>query len=250
MINTAPVLITAVQTKKPLSRIKYILNLTQPQDYNLFKIEQNVIDTFTQANRKNNSITIKAYQHDALVEEEKVIPKIKSIPIKIETSNTVTDRIEPSSTPRIMQSANAITQTISYPNGNVYTGTIVNNKREGKGKLTFAMGGYYNGEFHNDDYDGYGTFCTENTIYHGNFIKGEKEGEGRSENIKERTEFIGNWKYNQRNGSGKEVFADGSYYEGNFINGAKSGNGILHLANECEYHGEFVDDCIEGKVKL
>lgn len=112
------------------------------------------------------------------------------------------------------------------------------------------MGGYYNGEFHNDNYEGYGTLCTENTIFHGNFIKGEKEGEGRSENIKECTEFIGNWKYNQRNGNGKEVFADGTYYEGNFINGAKSGSGTLNMCNGCEYRGEFVDDCIEGKVRV
>lgn len=140
-------------------------------------------------------------------------------------------------------------QNINYNNGDNYSGKIINSKREGKGKMTFASGGYYNGDFHDDYYEGYGTLCSKNTIYHGQFEKGEKKGKGKSENIKESTEFIGNWESNKKNGLGKEIYSDGTAFEGNFINGLKQGTGRITFSNGLKYSGDFNNDKIEGNVR-
>lgn len=142
-----------------------------------------------------------------------------------------------------------LNQNINYANGDNYNGKIINNKREGKGKLIFASGGYYNGEFRNDHYDGYGTLCSKNTIYHGEFSKGERKGKGKSENIQEGTEFLGNWENNKKNGFGKEIYSEGTVFEGNYVDGLKKGKGVIKFPNGLKYSGEFSNDKIEGKVR-
>lgn len=168
--------------------------------------------------------------------------------IKIQKSTAhLRSSMSSESTERIDHSTILI-QKIDYQNGDHYIGKVLHNKREGKGKLTFNKGGYYEGDFHGNVYDGYGTLCTETSVYYGNFVQGEKSGNGKLENKYEGTEYIGHWKHNLKNGFGKETYPDGSFYEGNYENGMKKGKGVLSLANGSKYAGEFVNDNIEGQV--
>ena len=45
-----------------------------------------------------------------------------------------------------------------YPNGSVYKGPMIANKREGNGVITWANGSKYVGMFKNDMMNGYGVF--------------------------------------------------------------------------------------------
>ena len=46
----------------------------------------------------------------------------------------------------------------SWPDGARYDGIYVDGKKEGKGRLTFADGSYYEGEFHTNEISGFGNY--------------------------------------------------------------------------------------------
>lgn len=61
-----------------------------------------------------------------------------------------------------------------------YEGTIVNGKREGFGKLTYADGAYYEGHFKNGKMEGEGTlfYGPERPAYQGNWLADQFHGYG------------------------------------------------------------------------
>ena len=73
-----------------------------------------------------------------------------------------------------------------YDNGDYYIGEILQpeNIKQGKGKLFFnnTKDNYYEGEFFNDIYEGYGTLVIDNVKYKGNFHNGMKKGYGKLNN--------------------------------------------------------------------
>jgi len=95
-----------------------------------------------------------------------------------------------------------------------YEGYVVNNLKEGKGKLTFANGNVYEGEFKDDMRNGYGKF----TFANGNVYEGE-------------------FKDDMRHGKGtiycKEIYDDGEVYEeiyeGYWENDMKNGKGEITI---------------------
>ena len=108
----------------------------------------------------------------------------------------------------------------------IYIGLWKNDKINGKGKLIDPLGDYYEGEFINDNAEGYGKYI-------------HKEGPS----------YIGTWKNNRQEGKGKEIWPDKTEYEGYYKNGEKSGKGKLKLNDGSYYIGDFNHNQIHGKGK-
>ena len=48
-----------------------------------------------------------------------------------------------------------------WPNGRVYEGNFVNNKKSGNGKMTWPEGNYYDGEWEEGLQHGRGFYCSQ-----------------------------------------------------------------------------------------
>ncbi len=70
--------------------------------------------------------------------------------------------------------------TLTYENGKMtYTGTVVNNRFNGQGKLTYPNGDTYEGQFEDGVFSGQGTFKSSiGWSYVGEFKKGLADGKG------------------------------------------------------------------------
>jgi len=95
--------------------------------------------------------------------------------------------------------------------GNVYKGEFAQNKKHGRGVLTWPDGRQYKGQFANDEFHGNGEMKWPQGIkYVGQYINGLKDGEGTC------------------------FFPDGSRYAGQFCQGQKHGKGQYVQANGIE----------------
>ena len=65
-----------------------------------------------------------------------------------------------------------------------YIGDIIDGKKQGKGKLIFIDGSYYEGNFKDDLFNGKGIYVRNDSIYKGDFLNGKKNGKGKIEIIK------------------------------------------------------------------
>ena len=62
----------------------------------------------------------------------------------------------------------------------VYDGTLVRGKMNGQGTLTFENGDQYTGDFNNGAFNGKGTFQSKSGWkYEGDFVNGQAEGQGK-----------------------------------------------------------------------
>ena len=148
-----------------------------------------------------------------------------------------------------------------------YIGNIIDGKKEGKGKLIYPDGTYYEGNFKNDLFNGKGIFVNNNSIYNGDFLNGKKHGKGKieidiiknknsnnnnnynNENKIEKKIYEGDWENDFINGNGIEIIQNENgkiIYNGQFIKGKKNGKGKLILSNGSEYYGDFKNDLLEG----
>ena len=100
-----------------------------------------------------------------------------------------------------------------------YDGSLVNGKKEGKGKYYYSNGCKYEGYFRNDKKEGKGIFYyTNGDRYEGNFEEGNYEGKGIF------------------------YFNNGDRYEGNFEKNKYSGKGIYYYHNGDKFDGYWMDD--------
>ncbi|MBF0925387.1 MAG: hypothetical protein HXK46_04635 [Atopobium sp.] len=61
-----------------------------------------------------------------------------------------------------------------------YTGTTIQGKMNGQGKMTFENGDTYEGEFVDGYFQGTGTYTSKDGwMYEGQFVKGQADGQGR-----------------------------------------------------------------------
>ena len=127
-----------------------------------------------------------------------------------------------------------------------YIGDTQNGKKQGKGKLLFSDGSYYEGDFKDDLYTGVGTLHLKEYRYVGEFFNGKKQGKGKIEYFVEKKVYEGEFMDDLPSGFGKEIYENGVIYEGFFVNGKKHNKGKLTLANGGEYIGEFKNDSLEG----
>lgn len=111
--------------------------------------------------------------------------------------------------------------TIESGNGWTYDGTKseASGKFFGHGTLRFTSGNYYEGEFANDKYNGFGKFTVVSSgeTFEGQFVDGQfTSGILEINSVKERGSFNEN---RELVGFGSRTFADGAYIEGYFKNG-------------------------------
>lgn len=127
-----------------------------------------------------------------------------------------------------------IIKTLKFPNGDVYTGEVLNNKPNNYGTMTYEYDRFY-GE----------------RVYIGYWENGLPCGQGEKKSII--NDFItienGEWKEGSLNGyaeytsfTGNEILIS---FKGNYINGMKHGKGVYiknHNSIKHEYNGEYVDN--------
>ena len=96
-----------------------------------------------------------------------------------------------------------------YYDKEVYEGEYRNENREGYGKYIYENGNYYIGQWLNDKPHGKGIkyYKNGNILYEGDFVNGKAEG------------------------NGKYIYEDGEYYIGQWLNGNKHGKGIIYYKN-------------------
>lgn len=85
--------------------------------------------------------------------------------------------------------------------GSCYEGEFIANRKHGQGVLILGRTNeHYEGEFKDDLMDGFGKITYANgDIYLGNFTKGKKNGKGKY-TIKDRYELDGNWEMEVKHG--------------------------------------------------
>ena len=108
---------------------------------------------------------------------------------------------------------------------NFYMGEYSSNKKNGKGRLIFSDKSFYEGNFKNDDFDGYGTYKTKKYVYEGQFLSGKKNGDGKITYFLKNSEYEGQFTNDLKDGFGTEKYTDGSTYKGQFKNDLKKEKG-------------------------
>lgn len=134
-------------------------------------------------------------------------------------------------------------------NGDVYTGHVKKAEAgtkgfaHGKGKLTFADGGFYEGDFAFNKFHGKGKMIWPNgNVYEGDWVKGNRHGIGKVIWTKPNVckEFEGGFFENRLKGQGKYLLSDGRIFEGDF-DGNGSATGKMTYPNGKTENGVWVD---------
>ena len=142
-----------------------------------------------------------------------------------------------------------------FKDGGIYEGdgTLFTKKRHGKGKMKYANGEIYEGEWQDDVCCGKGELYRPSGLYaklysySGEWKDNKLNGEGMFSDSY--TTYKGSFvegKYNGRGTLTKKL--NNSTYTGEFKNGFKSGKGT-EKCNEYTYKGDFVNDKFHGKGK-
>ena len=117
-------------------------------------------------------------------------------------------------------------QIASAPVGAVYEGELsIRGVAAGRGKLTFASGDVYEGEFKGRRMDGYGRMI---------YIDGDT--------------YEGEWKCDEHHGKGKYSFPPPScaYYDGELVEGNANGYGVKVWEDGSKYTGEWKHNMYHG----
>ena len=162
------------------------------------------------------------------------------------------------------------TGRVSWANGDVYNGALVDNKRHGQGEFVWANGQRFRGDWVQDVPHGKGSmkFATGNQYdgdiaqgephgeghmvfasgdsFQGRFVKGKPEGEGTYRWTSGQT-YEGPWSRDSPNGTGKLAYANGNRYEGPLVQGVPDGLGRLAFASGDEYRGQFSHGAPHGE---
>ena len=129
---------------------------------------------------------------------------------------------------------------------NRYEGELKDDKKHGKGKMNFANGYEYLGDWVDDTPSGEGIYIwTNGDRYEGYFENGQRHGKG-SYFFANGDRYIGDWVKDKKSGNGISTLALGKY-EGQFNDDKMHGKGTFYFANGDTYIGDWVDDKQEGE---
>ncbi|CAM4742967.1 unnamed protein product [Rotaria magnacalcarata] len=133
-----------------------------------------------------------------------------------------------------------------------YEGTWHEGKKHGFGKLIFADGSYYQGEFAHNEIMGQGTryFAATRNTYTGHFYYGsEMDGHGRLRMGNDDC-YEGDFKSNHFEGEGSYLSHNKQLYTGNWHNHRRHGYGEQSYVDGSRYSGDWVADKRHGFGKL
>ncbi|CAI2365288.1 unnamed protein product [Moneuplotes crassus] len=144
----------------------------------------------------------------------------------------------------------------------LYKGELVNNKRHGKGLMSYESGRFYDGDWLNDlrDGNGYEKYSNGNTYegafkqgrahgkgtytwisgdsYNGQWEMGMKQGQGVWKTL-DGESYIGEWDQSKPHGYGIHIWKQGDRYEGQWQHGLKHGKGTDVFASGDMYIGQY-----------
>ena len=129
----------------------------------------------------------------------------------------------------------------SAPTEDVYEGPLVDGLREGFGKLTYADGSVYEGEFANGLPSGNNEtlLFADGRRYQGTFIEGQMQGYGTLE-WPNGDVYVGTFNANAITGSGTFYWQNGNVsYKGTIENGQRHGLGVMIWPDGRRYDGAF-----------
>lgn len=127
-----------------------------------------------------------------------------------------------------------------------YEGQLENGVRQGKGRLLYPDGDYYEGEFDCDMAHGLGTFTSRRSSYVGEWKNDVKHGNAVEE-WDDTSKYTGQYYLDQRHGKGKFEWPDGSTYEGGFVNNSVQGHGTFTWKDGRRYKGQWNDNRMHGE---
>jgi len=139
-------------------------------------------------------------------------------------------------------------EKIRWPNGDEYFGEL--NKEDefhGKGTLTFSDGQTYTGSWKNDLNHGKGIYTwPSGDTYDGDWKNGNEHGKGIY-TWHNGNKYIGEYKNGLRHGKGTYTYSDGKKYIGEYKNGLRDGKGTFTAPKVFKYVGEHKKDRFHGK---
>ena len=138
----------------------------------------------------------------------------------------------------------------SRRNGEVLEGKFIKGKINGKGILQNRRGNLYTGDLVDSKRDGYGELHTNKIHYIGYFKEDKLCGKGSIEFLKEGHKYEGEFRNNQINGKGIFKWNNGDIYEGMMENGKMNGYGIYKYSDGVIFEGEYKNGIKEGKGKI
>lgn len=142
-------------------------------------------------------------------------------------------------------------ETVSYKDGSVYTGEVMEGKRHGKGKMTWPNGDVYEGDWREDRRTGKGKYYFSNgNVFEGDYVNGHKNGKGKFV-WADGDIYEGDYLNGYKHGRGKYVWGKssaraGDVYEGDFVNGERTGIGTYTYANGRVESGRFLKGVFQG----
>ncbi|TYJ39814.1 hypothetical protein E1A91_A04G095200v1 [Gossypium mustelinum] len=136
------------------------------------------------------------------------------------------------------------------PNGDLYSGSLLGNVPEGRGKYVWKVGCVYEGEWRRGMRQGTGKIqWPSGTVYDGEFSGGYMHGTGTYIDSNKLT-YKGRWKLNLKHGLGYQVYPNGDVFEGAWIQGTPEGPGKYTWANGNVYLGNMKGGKMSGKGTL
>gem|GEM_PF-5824725 len=137
--------------------------------------------------------------------------------------------------------------TLTYPNGNRYTGGYLDGAKQGTGTFVWATGQTYSGDYKNDQMHGTGTYTwADGGKYTGSWRQGEMNGYGNRIYADGGT-YVGQWQDGQPHGAGTRTWPNGHTYVGQFVNGKMQGTGTYTWADGGKYTGAWQAGRMHGQ---
>jgi hypothetical protein len=136
----------------------------------------------------------------------------------------------------------------------LYTGTILQGRPSGKGRMRWPNGESYKGGFKQGQRHGKGVHTYSNgRRYEGRFMSNLPHDMNGQMTWKDGTIYVGGFVEGKRTGSGIQRFPSNVRYEGQFVDGKYHGRGICYFADGSIYSGDFIhgkahgDGCLKDK---
>lgn len=120
---------------------------------------------------------------------------------------------------------------IHYADGSKYQGVTKSGKYHGKGRMTHKNGDMYHGQWERGKASGVGVFLDKKgSMYDGEWFNDQYHGKGEEHWDYSKIKYVGDFIEGQKTGQGKFEF-DGNIYEGSFLEGQFHGRGVYYFAD-------------------
>ncbi len=144
---------------------------------------------------------------------------------------------------------NGYGKLIDKKKNEIYKGQFQNNLKQGEGVLTFSDKSEFSGDFKNDELSNGKLKWINGDYYEGNFKDGIFNGYGNLK-INNGSEYEGNFLTGLYNGKGIFKWKNGDIYYGDYSYGIKEGKGKYTFNNKNSYDGQWYSNKPHGEGTL